>query len=391
MLPAQDGTEDVRDAAGLLPVLVAICFSSTAASAWMMRECSNGPPRLLKRQLFHQALTTLLFNVGSIMNYTFLIPKHSGNYCIGDEDGTDEYVVRVLQHGLFFATCLVELYIAASAAAAACHSPWALGLLGRCLCSVWPLGAVYAAQAAAMASLRPKGFAHVSTYDPIGSLLVLCCFYLTFIFQLTALFRAWRAKSPNVVLKRMQRRAMVFPFVFILSGFPTCLRYLRLFEVCSFLGVLSGAGEHAIGLLNAVAFCLLKVAPTRGVPAADTTESARTFQTFHTFQRTESGRAADIELAQREARSARVVGFKTAVEEQEVDMDSSWRYANQWKDRHSSLDEELSQERAEGGANRLSVASGVSSATDALACPRTTVRRTLSETLWDEYVGTEEY
>lgn len=320
---------------------------------WLMIVCTHGRPRLLKRQLYHQALASLLFDLMSLPVGIL--------HAVGDSPSSDDFygdlhdllltrILRACQHGLFFTICLVEVHIAASMAAASYRAPWALNRLKGSINYVWALSMVYFIESLLVSRLREEVM-YVYAYDPIGSLLIILCFAATIALYVWADFMSRQTNSPDAVIQRIRRRATVYPLIFVVTGWPVCLRYFGIIDMYTTRGVLSIALEHAAGILNAFAFCFFSGMPAMGTgPVSHATT------------------AVELELAEKEVRAAHVVAFSATVEQKDIPATGSWRMAMQWRDRGASLDSETPASRcgSEGGEQS-------------------------SDALWGEYVGQESY
>lgn len=313
-------------------LLYSAVVAGLASSFWMMNACSHGTVRLLKRQLYHQALALFFVDImiGTVMTCVLVSSNVDGD-CLGDPSihrlmGP----IRVLTEGLFFTSWLVELHIAASVVAATLHAPQTLVRLGRGLPVVWLLAAAYLAVAVIVAGGK---YELIHEHNIFGAVIVVVIFFVTLGLHLVAVVLS-RRRSPSSVVRRMRERAMVYPAIFIVTVFPTCLRYMdvKAFAPCTPLGVYSHILQHATVTFNALAFCMLS-----GTPQV----------TSH----------AEVELGATNSGAARGsrkestcnVGFMSNVDIVDVTHGGSWRVHGQWKDRTGSLDLEVATASAESG------------------------------------------
>lgn len=316
-------------------VLTVAAWASLLSNIWLGWACSHGTHRLLKRQLFHQAVATLVFiSVGILEIVAF---ETGGVYDICPIDRRqraahtrreipwEASVCRVVAHSLFFVSCLAELHIAASIAAASRRRTRELQLLGVWLPAIWPLAAVYGITGAASVVDGQVMLRDVSQYDPLGASIVLACFVLTLVLYSLALQVSIMSNSPDVVLTRMRRRAMVYPTIFVVTGLPTCARYFELFTRCSSYGQWSLIAETATGALNALAFAVLNREPSSQVPAP-------------------------VSLDLSAVKAPKVVGFSATAEVQHIPTGGSFRKADQWQSSNGAIDVELAHIRQESSA-----------------------------------------
>lgn len=334
-----DNTSHLEQAP-LVWAIYATSIAGAVSSAWMLVACSRGPVSLLKRQLFHQAVSTLLLNIFKSGLMILALIEGDAN-CLGDTSNEDiMHPVVMVMHGLFFVSCFADLHIAASLAAASSRAPQALRWLEWCLPAVWPLSVVYT-----VAWAFTTESVHHSNFGPS---IILVSFVLTFVFYVAAIRASNRHHAPDVASRRIRRRAMVYPLLFMLIGLPTCARYFGYFPACSMLGRWSFLLDHAEGVLNSLAYCILSGAPQK--PSA----------------------SREVELGglggKKAPRSLKVIGFSEKVEAAEAVAGGSWRLGGQWMASDAGLDDEVARVRSESG---LEGGQGEGE----------------SEALWRQYVG----
>lgn len=331
----------------LVSVLNIAAIVSAAASAWTILACSRGSPKLLKRQLFHQALGTALFCAAWLSRYIFI------DYGVCSVDFVHHPMLRVdkvlrsILHGLWFVSCLAELHIAMSVAASACRKTRILSRLGWGLPAIWPLSVVYGV-ATILYRVIVYGDWNVLQHDHIGAWTVLTCFVATFLLYVFSMYASRRAFAPDVVLRRMRNRAMVYPALFLVTGIPTVLRYFNFYAVCSETGLLSLIVEFSEGALNALVLFSL-----RGVPGARV-EAATELSNLGPSAR---------------ANVPRTVGFEPEVRVEHISeqVGASFRRSFQWREGSAVLDQELED------------------------ADRTNDEETEQMKMWDAYVGVATY
>lgn len=313
------------------------CVVGIASSAWMLRECSRGRPSLLKRQLFHQAGSTILINVlGSAVPILAFAAGHGDTGCIYTsalEKYSFSSSLAVSLHGLFFVSCLVEIHIAASLTATSCRASGLIRQLELSLPFIWPVAVVYSVSW----SLTMRSAVH-HDWAPV---LILSCFVSTLVLYVAALQAAVRSHAPDVVSDRLKRRATVYPLIFMIVGFPTCARYLELFHICSAWGVWSIVLAHAQATLNSLACCALG-----GFPQESIGDQPR-------------------------KPTAKSVGFREFVDVEDAVSNGSWRKSGRWRSDSIGveLEVELEQARAESSQATEVVEEAAGKATDAGEAP----------------------
>lgn len=373
-------------------LLLSISGASVLGSLWMLKTCSSDPPRLLKRQLSHQACATILFHVlGLVLGYAESQMSADRDQSVHPTLTRKEKVIRAILHGCFFLGCLAELHIASSIAAAAHRSSKALDKLGEYLPFIWPVALAYIVSSALLPTRERTWEGEVDSfaceyqdalgYDFLGAWFVLACFVSTFLLYVSALSASKTSNVPDVVLQRMRRRAMVYPVIFMITGGPTCARYFGLLHSCSFLGQLSILAEIAAGALNALALYLLN-GEANNESKAQLPSSAVEMQKTDSikggaFAKTSSGKAA---------RSPKVVGFKASFCVTHIPSDESHRLGNQWskKDNHA-LAEELENSKRE----MEDPPEGTWASTSWMG--RDMGGGGVAESLWHTYVGTDRF
>lgn len=337
----------------------------------MIRACSRGPVRLLKRQLFHQAAAMFFVCLWTSVVMTWaLLWSDKESDCLGLPDiPVIMDLFMQIRHGLWFGSWLVDLHIASSILAAALHSPRVLMELGRYLPVIWLLAAAYGFSVW-MFSAKPEV---IQEHDPIGAVIVALIFFVTFGLYLVAVVVS-RRQSPNSVVRRMRDRAMVYPAIFIVTVFPTCLRYfdVKIFAPCSAPGVYSHMLQHATVTLNAVAFCMLSGTPLRSSEAEVAIRSVE----LSVIRSESGGGCLSSELSRRE--STCNVGFKLDPEVLEITHGGSWRMAGQWSDEVHSFRRSESPELDDAG----------DTAGDSAGAQEATLE---DEAAWRDYVGEEAY
>jgi len=234
-------------------------------------------------------------------------------------------VCRAINHSLFFVSCLAELHISASIAAASTRKPRYLQLLGQWLPAIWPMGAVYGIIAAVRLVDGQAVLRDVSHSDPVGASIVLVCFAMQLVLYLVSLQASIMSCSPDVVVTRMRRRAMVYPAIFVVTSLPTCARYFEAFTRCSTYGKWSIFAEVATGTLNALAFAVLSREPSSTRSSHDASGS--------------------IELSTMQAVAPKVVGFNKKLSIREIADGGSFRNAGQWQQGSTAIDIELEEGR----------------------------------------------